>query len=517
MVGTWLGIRSVTVGQRRAALAAAMLVAALVLIPLVGAPRAGAHQGDLDTKALKKQIARRLTAAGYDVKQILPCRKRGPSKYRCQWRVTGTYTDGPDFSCRGFATYLVNGHKLRLDPCFNALLWDLLIEKGLKPKAILNGRFKSGVWRAEWRAEGTGAGEVPYRCKNVARYQRRKHAWTLGACDNDIAPAEPLLDQPGPRPVFGFNDDWIKSGILDHIGMATAVGATVVRFNISWAQVEPQPDRYVFTDYDPLIARMVRAGTRPLIVVDGAPCWAQSGNCDPVGGPGPAHVDDFAEFMATVAAHYSNLFPGSPPFALEVWNEPNWDPFFAPKPDVDTYAAMIRMSASAVHAAAPGVPVVVAGMAPLANSDSDGSRISSGQFLKEIFQHGGIGSADAMGAHIYFGPVSDYTFNMRQQIASIRNILANNGAGSLPIWITEYGVSSTEETDEQGQGKVLVDLYNTFRRIANIPVVILHRFVEGQETVFGGIDHRGIVDKNFKPKPAYCDIAHATDVVPKSC
>src|SRR3954452_13116604 len=91
---------------------AVALIAALAALMLAAAP-AGAKKDSFNTKKLKNQVAKQLDAQGYDVKQVLPCRKQGPSKYRCEWRVEGNYTDGPTYSCRGFATYFVKQHSIR--------------------------------------------------------------------------------------------------------------------------------------------------------------------------------------------------------------------------------------------------------------------------------------------------------------------------------------------------------------------------------------------------------------------
>lgn len=506
------------INGRKWTIASAIAIAGALVVLLLSSAVANAARDPLPNK-IKGQVARALTAQGFKVKQILPCRKQGPTKYRCEWRVEGTYTDGPKYSCSGFATYFPKRktRKLVLDTCPQEELWDLLIGAGLKPTAILNGKFEKGVYSFEWRAEGTREGGVPYRCKDVAKYTKKTKEWDLGGCANELEEAEPLLpEDQASTPIFGFNDDWIQQGKYSRLGLATDIGTQVIRFVVDWSIAEPQPNVYNFGPYDVVIQDMLAAGVRPFFVPLGTPCWAQGeGNrtaCSSVVPPDGDHLDDYADFMGELAARYPQAF------AIEIWNEPNWEPYYAPKPNAAFYARMVREAAARINQLAPDIPIVTAGLSPLANSQPDGSRIAFDQFLREVFDAGGIGPhVDAIGTHVYFGDVDDHALNMRQQIGRLRKVMSANGAGSLPIWVTEYGISSTEETDEDGQARILVELYNTFRRLSNIPVVIVHRFFESETDIGQGIDHRGIVRANGDPKPAYCALGRAVGTFPSRC
>jgi hypothetical protein len=485
------------------------LLIAVMAVALVAAPAADAKLDPLP-RLIKKQVTRALTKRGFDVKQVLPCRKKGPNKYRCEWRVLGAYPDGPEYSCSGFATYFPKRKrgKLRLDQCLNADLWNLLVEAGIDVREILNGKFEDGMWKYEWRAEGTRDGGVPYRCKDVAKYDRKAKQWTLGDCANEIMEADPLAAEPGPRPVFGIHDSWVAQENLQRVNRAVEVGAEVIRFNIVWQIAEPNKNQFNWGPYDVILKQVFAAGLKPLFVVIGAPCWAaenQNPPCSVLAPPTADHVDDFADFTAALARHYPTAF------GIEIWNEPNWSEFWIPKPDPARYANMVRQAAAAVDATGTGIPVVTAGMSPLSNSSEDGTKIAFDEFMRKVFQEGGIGSADAIGSHIYFGDVDDYVLNMRQQIARLRQVMNANGAGSLPIWITEYGISSTEEATEENQGKILIDLYDTYRRLANIPVVIMYRMFDESN------DHRGLINVNNVRKPAFCTVALGVGASPGGC
>jgi hypothetical protein len=475
------------------------LLAILALAPAASA--GGLRDRPVQPKVLKQELATQLKQRGLNTRRILP------------WRATGNYADGPAYQCGGFASYAVSSHSWRVDRCLNADLWNLLRERGLEPKAILNARRVDGGVKYEWRAEGVWPGDVPYRCKNVALYSRATGKWRIGACDNEIAAVEPLSATLGPQPVFGFNDNWTQSGVLSQLNKAVALGATTARFMIAWSAVEKTRGNYTWGAYDQLVSTMLSQGVHPLLIAYGAPCWAQEhpNDCSPVGPPSASEVDDFAHFAALVAQRYPQAL------GVEIWNEPNWSVFWAPKPDPARYSAMVRTSAAAIKAQGSKVPVIVAGDAPLANSSPDGTKIAFDEFMRDVYAAGGIGQADAIGHHLYFGAVDDYILNMRQQIARLRGVMASHGDGEMPIWITEIGISSSEETDLQGQGTLLAQLFTTLRRIQNVPVVVVHRLMDARDSLTGGFDDRGLLDSNGNRKPAYCALAQALGVNPQGC
>ena len=505
---------SALLGAALAALLVAMAALTPAATPADAAREAHKKRREVDKQRLKTELDGELRERELTPRQILPCRPhRGDRVFRCEWRASGAYADGRPYNCGGFARYVVKSRSWRIDRCLNAQLWDLLVERGLQVKAILNAQVADGVVRFEWRAEGVWPGQVPYRCKNIARYDRRTGEWQIGSCQSEITAAAPLLDQPGPHPTFGFNDNWTRPGMLGLLDRATAVGAEAARYNISWAGVEPARNSYRWGFHDEIYAHMLRHGVRPLLILGYAPCWAQDdpGRCSPVGSPRGDEIDEYAQFAALAAKRYPQAL------AIEVWNEPNWTHFWAPKPDPARYSRMVRAVADAVHATGSGVPVILAGNAPLASDWENGNGMSFDGFLRRVYEEGGIGQADAVSHHIYFGNVRDRVLTMRQQIGRLQAVMAANGDGGLPLWITEVGLSSTEETDLEGQGPALVEIYETLRRIENIPVVIFHTLVEGPDAIGPGIDHRGIIDVHGEPKPAYCEIAHAREVVPPGC
>jgi hypothetical protein len=261
---------------------------------------------------------------------------------------------------------------------------------------------------------------------------------------------------------------------------------------------------------------MLSRGIRPLFVLVSAPCWAQRrpGKCrrDPKrGNPTPNHYDDYADFAAAAAARYPRAV------GFEIWNEPNWRRFWGGRPDAGDYAALLKRAAAAIHRARPSARVVSGGLSPH-GSDRGRDAIGYSRFVAQLYERAAIkGVVDAIGVHPYpsvrfgEGPVDA----MRAKMGNIWQVMRRHGDADRPMWVTETGISTAGNQDysQAQQAATLVDLYNTFRRIRNVPVVVVHRFMDDpggprQEPGFGVLTTRG------HPKKAYCALAARRGVHP---
>jgi hypothetical protein len=164
-------------------------------------------------------------------------------------------------------------------------------------------------------------------------------------------------------------------------------GAGLVRLTISWSKVAgdlpaPDPTNPGSTSYDfGYVDRAVRdLEARGLTVVlnlgANTPLWAEEPGRPasfPQGRWRPANPADFANFVKAVAARYSGNF--APPDgsgllphveALEIWNEPNGEPWMSPQygGTPDYYRTMLNLSYGAVKSVSPQTLVVAGGTSP---------------------------------------------------------------------------------------------------------------------------------------------------------
>jgi hypothetical protein len=390
------------------------------------------------------------------------------------------------------------------------LLKQELRKRGLHPKRVKQCVQKpsGGSYVCRWRAKGLFPGEVPYKCSGKATFRVRDSHWKIQRCRNKLDPMVPLLPQPGPHPIWGYNDDW---DLLTREATMLAVngGAEVARMYLRWKRVEGSPGQYGWHSYDGL-PQMAAAGLRPLLVLSHAPCWARpSGTCHPtedIASPAPEHTADAAHFAALAAQRYPEAL------AIEVWNEPNLAQFWGAYPDPELYSRLVQEVAQAVHAVNPAMPVISAGLAPRRETDKKG--MADETFLRRAYTAGGLQFADAIGAHPYplRSYAQDYLGNIRVELYRYLRAMKKAGETDKPIWVTEVGVANAEGYTLDEQADALVKIYNLFRRIANVPVVINHRFIDRIST-FGPDKEAsyGVVTQYGEPKPAYCAMAAARE------
>ena len=300
---------------------------------------------------------------------------------------------------------------------------------------------------------------------------------------------------------------------------APTAGADVARYAVAWNRVQPRQDELRWHYYDRVYEQMIRVGLRPILTLGNAPLWAQDclppepiNSCYYVSAPSARWVGTFAQFAVQVAHRYPQAA------AIEVWNEPNWAAYWGADPDPALYAQMVRETANAIHASGSSIPVLVAGGAPFGETAKDGSHWGYADFLEGVYMHGGVGEADGVAHHVYFGRDSDVLLRFRQQVARVKAVMRANGDSDLPVWITEIGVSSAEQFDTTGQAFALAYLYSVARRIAGLSAFIVHRYMDAYDPAANAIEARGVVDADGALKPAFCTLAGAREMpVPAGC
>jgi len=182
------------------------------------------------------------------------------------------------------------------------------------------------------------------------------------------------------------------SGVFDGdpIGFRriAAAGAGYVHLTASWGKVAPaqppagwQPEdpfdpNYDWSSVDPLVVDAVLAGLTPVLMVHGAPSWAQRCSTGrptwvPVCDPDPAML---AAFATAAARRYSGVYAGLP--RVRYWqglNEPNLSLFFNPQLDgrrvvsADLYRRLIDAFYFAVKGVNRSNLVLAAGLGPIGN------------------------------------------------------------------------------------------------------------------------------------------------------
>jgi hypothetical protein len=341
-------------------------------------------------------------------------------------------------------------------------------------------------------APATGDGHRPKH-----QQPKRSQNW----CPNKLRPCPIKLTRPhGLFP--GLNEEWQVRA--DKLAYADAVAARTIRFPLTWETVQPSPSVWDWSAYDRLFAaaRANRVGV--ILTPTDAPCWAHPTlGCAQANGraaqpPDPAFNEAWYEFIRRVVGRYPDLT------GLEVWNEPNSNPFWSPSPNPERYTELLRLAYVASKSVRPDVPVLFGGLAPITGSSP--GQIDNLEFLRRAYDAGAEAYFNAIGIHPYPLPFSrpDYRQRTLRLIAAVRRIVWRRQGIRLPIWVTEIGIS----TDGPGavsdpvQAKRLGRLYHLLGRVPNLPVVVVHRLLD--QPGRGGYENGwGLLRSNFTEKPAY--------------
>jgi hypothetical protein len=218
-----------------------------------------------------------------------------------------------------------------------------------------------------------------------------------------------------------------------------------VRVFLNWDQVEPAAGSYTTSQiaaYKAFFAALP-AGTKVDIDVVGSPPWANGGSSN-IATP-PVNDQSFAGFMNYLA----NAF-GTSVTAYEIWNEPD-DPSWWTGTSAQ-YASLLKAAYGAVKAADPSAIVILGG---LTANDSP--------YLQQLYSDSAAGSFDGVAVHtddacsltspnaFAYNPGTD-TINRWSFLgfSTVHSVMSANGDGAKPIYITEFGWSTTSTTCSSG-------------------------------------------------------------------
>jgi hypothetical protein len=307
-----------------------------------------------------------------------------------------------------------------------------------------------------------------------------------------------------------------------------ASGSKYARFFVLWSDVEANRGSYdnlLLGTYQDQFGRLNAAGVKPVVVVMGAPTWA-NGSSDRL--VPPAHPADFGAFMGVLAAKLRGKVA-----AYEIWNEPDASAFWHPAPDVAKYTALLKASYPAVKAADPGAKVIAG---PTTGNDYT--------WVGGLYDNGAKGSFDAIAVHTdtacldrgpdFFyregGKIGQYTFLGYQ---TVHQVMAEHGDGGTPIWMTELGWSSTNKTCARGawagkkaagvgepnQGTYLKQAYHCLALDPYVEVALWFN-LQDNGAADDELNRYGLLRSDHSQKPswaAFHDVAVNGDQLSDSC
>ncbi|GAA4219119.1 hypothetical protein FHR32_004434 [Streptosporangium album] len=237
-----------------------------------------------------------------------------------------------------------------------------------------------------------------------------------------------------------FGIAWHAAALnLDQLPTMDELGASYVRFDVSWSSVEKAKGIYAIPSLiRERFDKIVSMGLRPLVILNYRNTFYDGGKTPST----PEGIAAFAAYARFIAQQFGTAAD------YEVYNEYNGTGFNdgACGTTADCYLQLLKPTSAAIHAAVPGA--VVAGPV-LAGVDL--------AWLKRLFELGGLDHVDAVSVHTYARNAAPEGVTA-PQLASLHTLIRqyNNGQDK-PLWLSETGWNTANPgVSEQQQADYLV-------------------------------------------------------------
>lgn len=246
-----------------------------------------------------------------------------------------------------------------------------------------------------------------------------------------------------------------SSQVATHMTQMSSAGATWVRLDINWSQVESTPGVFDWSIPDKTISAARNNGLLVLGLITYAPDWAFTASA-PSGTP-PVIPAQFGAFAAAAAQRYA--VQGVTHW--EIWNEPNLASFWGKAPHAGEYAQVLSASAAAIRAVSPNSTILTGGLAPATDTTTTLSPVT---FVTDLYNAGARSSFDAVGMHPYSypeRPLFDAPWNQfRTGMHDVHDVMTAWGDGAKTVWPTEYGAPTgthSRAVTEAAQRDIIVE------------------------------------------------------------
>ena len=312
-------------------------------------------------------------------------------------------------------------------------------------------------------------------------------------------------------PWVGFND---LSSVAGRVPFDTAAqaaanaGSTSTRVIVDWSWLEHAPGQYSWGMLDGMYWADVKRGLHPLIGITGAPRWAWPADATCPTTTHCAYPQDrghdgaYQEVVRRLVKRYPQAA------AFQVGNEPNLSWAWAGGLNPARYTELLKLAYEAVKSVNPAMPVVSAGLAPVLGETNTADAMGMRRYLQAMYDNGAKGHMDGIGVHPY--PHNVHLSNTFAALSIAKEVRTANG-DSVPLWATEFGLSTTSAFNPFDQGITVPAVYDVLRNDPEIRGVYMHTLYDDPSN--GEISERGfgMLATDQTPKPAFCNVARANN------
>jgi polysaccharide biosynthesis protein PslG len=257
-----------------------------------------------------------------------------------------------------------------------------------------------------------------------------------------------VAELPIPQ-CFGVAVHFRDGEVAEQVAYLKRAGFGWVRIDMFWTDVERSKEVYEFQRYDQIINALQSAGIRTIAILD-------YGNSLYDGGEPPASPvarEAFARFAQAAAKHYFGRN-----IVWEIYNEPNIDVFWKPRPDPVSYVALADKATAAIRSVSRDAIVGPALNGPIRESKFGPWNSRIHDFMDHVLSSEAARSWNAITIHPY-RPDKAVPEALHEQVEVVRRIMRDHGMDPAvkPVISGEFGYSSAiNQYDEATQAAFAV-------------------------------------------------------------
>lgn len=309
---------------------------------------------------------------------------------------------------------------------------------------------------------------------------------------------------PGTRLAWGG-----QASLDADLDRVAATGVKWLRFDVPWSQISWKPGQADWARFDAIVDGARARGLEPVGIVGTMANYAKPAGSGILYGPRTAtERRAFATFAGQAASRYKGKVA-----YWEVWNEPNLDQAWAPKPSPTDYLALLRVTTPAIKTANPSATVITGGT----GGSTGAPDITQVDWYRSIYAAAPTGLFDAVGVHPYSDFRSGWGGDM-STIPTIRRIMDDAGYATTAIWGTEVGFTTggSHAVSETDAARMMGEAVQAWRAIPNTGPLFWYTIQdnpkEPSESYFGM--HR--TDGTAKPSRAALVAMNAESYTPRA-
>lgn len=269
-------------------------------------------------------------------------------------------------------------------------------------------------------------------------------------------------------------------------------GAVYGRNDLWWHEIEKEKGKFDFEKSDSAVALFQKHDINLLGIL----CYASKWSVDFKAPSTDSELDEYINYVKTIVSRYKGKIK-----YWEVWNEPNLDEFWKPKPNADDYSKMLKRAYTEIKKIDPEIKVI--GMV---------TSLCDVEFVGKCLKNGCGAYMDVISVHPYQDPSPPTDMSSEiGKIYKLKNLLSEYKL-TTPIWITECGWQ-TNNKPARLQASYLVKYYVDLFSRNIVDRIYWFNLDDWQTRGSSQCCQYGILYIDMSPKPSYASYHFMTEML----